>query len=162
MMKNARGLIENEMFIKMFSEPNLEALDTSLTTPTFSMHDFVSDQLQQIFFPWHLSLLHLLPDWIVLSGLIIIGLVLTKLFLHPALAVCHLVRDSSLTLTEKIISVLIPVSSAAKIRKDQAMGRSGQSTSATLEARVYDLETRLNNFQAQMTRGTVKIKELPV
>ena len=125
------------------------------------MNEFVSDQLQQIFLPWPLSLLHLLPDWFVLSGLMIIGLVSIKLFLDPALAVCHLVRDSSLTLTDKISSVLVPVSSAAKIRRKQALEQS-ERNNATLEARVYDLERRLNNFQAQMARNMMRNQELPV
>ena len=86
LMRDARDLIQNELFLKMFSEPNLAALDTSLATPTFLLHGFVSDKLQQIFLPWPLSLLHLLPDWVVLSGLMIVILVLIKLFFRPCIS----------------------------------------------------------------------------
>ena len=39
LMKDARDIVKNELFLKMFSEPNMEALDTSITTPTFSLHN---------------------------------------------------------------------------------------------------------------------------
>ena len=74
--------------------------DTSLNE--FSINDFISDNLQEAFLPWPLSCLHLVPDWVILTILSIIGLFLVKLFFDPVVAVCTLIRDSSLSLTEKI------------------------------------------------------------
>ena len=108
-----------------------------------------------------MSLLYLLPDWVVLSGLMIIILVSIKLFLDPALAICHLVRDSSLSLTEKVSSILVPISTEARRRRQLASERS-ERTNTDLEARVADLEARLNNFQAQITRNVRRNQEPPV
>ena len=139
----------------------MEALDTSITTPTFSLHNYVSDKLQQILLPWPLSLLHLLPDWIVLSGLMLIILLLIKTFIDPMMAICHLIRDSSLSLTEKVSSVIVPISTEAR-RRRQIASESERRTNSDLEARVSDLEARLNNFQAQIIRNMGRNQDLPV
>ena len=76
----------------MFPPANMKALDEKIELPNFSVHDYVATHLQQVFLPWPLSLLHLLPDWMILSGLIIIGLILIKIFLDPCMAICHLIK----------------------------------------------------------------------
>ena len=53
----------------------MKTLDEKIESPTFSVHDYVATHLQQVFLPWPLSLLHLLPDWMILGGLLIIGLI---------------------------------------------------------------------------------------
>ena len=70
----------------------MKELDEKIELPNFSVHDYVASHLQQVFLPWPLSLLHLLPDWMILSGLIIIGLILIKIFLDPCMAICHLIK----------------------------------------------------------------------
>ena len=96
----------------------MKELDEKIELPNFSVHDYVATHLQQVFLPWPLSLLHLLQDWMILSGLIIIGLILIKNFLDPCMAICHLVRDSSLTITEKISTAVIPATSMTRIKQD--------------------------------------------
>ena len=79
-MNNARQLVESEIIYKMFPPASLDALDEKIESPSFSVHDYVATHLQQVFLPWPLSLLHLLPDWMILSGLIIIGLISANFF----------------------------------------------------------------------------------
>ena len=94
----------------------MKELDEKIELPNFSVHDYVASHLQQVFLPWPLSLLHLLPDWMILSGLIIIGRILIKIFLDPCMTICHLIRDSSLTITEKISTAVISATSMARIK----------------------------------------------
>ena len=139
----------------------MKALDEKIELPTFSVHDYVATHLQQVFLPWPLSLLHLLPDWMILSGLIIIGLILIKIFMDPCMAICHLVRD-----TEKISTGVIPATSMARIKRKETMTEvegsySMKNFNRDLEVRIYEIEKRLNNFQAMVMRDKAKEEGLP-
>ena len=68
----------------------MKTLDEEIELLSFSVHDYVATYLQQVFLPWPLSLLHLLPDWMILSGLVIIGLILIKIFLDPCMAIGYM------------------------------------------------------------------------
>ena len=72
----------------------MNTLDEEIELEQFSINDYITSHLQQVFLPWPLSTLHKLPDWVILCGLFVIGLVLTKIFFDPGMAICHLVRDS--------------------------------------------------------------------
>ena len=80
LIKNARDLVSSEIIYKMFPPASMKTLDEKIESPPFAVHDYVATHPQQVFLPWPLSLLHLLPDLMILSGLIIIGLILTKIF----------------------------------------------------------------------------------
>ena len=125
------------------------------------MHDYITTHLLQVFLPWPLSLLHLLPDWVILSGLVIIGLILVKIFLDPCMAICHLLRDSSLTITEKISTAVIPATTVTRInRKGNLEIEDGRHTrngeDKVLEARIVEVEKRLNMFQTMVLREKVR------
>ena len=144
----------------------MKELDEKIELPNFSVHDYVASHLQQVFLPWPLSLLHLLPDWMILSGLIIIGLILIKIFLDPCMTICHLIRDSSLTITEKISTAMIPATTVTRIKRKGTMTREEGSNpmekvDRDLEARIYEMEKRLNNFQAMVMRNKAKEEGLP-
>merc|ERR1711923_427217 len=95
----------------------MKTLDEEIELSSFSVHDYVATPLQQVFLPWPMSLLHLLPDWMILSGLVIIGLILIKIFLDPCMSICHLLRDSSWTITEKISTAVIPATTVTSINR---------------------------------------------
>ena len=78
----------------MFPMKEMNTLDEEIELEQFSVNDYISSHLQQVFLPWPLSALHLLPDWVILSGLIIIGLIMIKIFIDPCMAICHLLRDN--------------------------------------------------------------------
>ena len=159
-------MVTSEIVYKMFPQANMEALDEKIELPSFSVHDYVSTHLQQVFLPWPLSLLHLLPDWMILSGLVNIGLILIKIFLDPCMAICHLLRDSSLTITEKISTAVIPATTVTRINRKGTMNEEEGShpmekVDRDLEARIYEIEKRLNNFQAMVMREKAREEGLP-
>ena len=67
------------------------------------------------------------------------------------MAICHLVRDSSLTITEKISTAVIPATTVSRINRRDNMIEQDTSENnekeRTLELRVEELEKRLNMFQ---------------
>ena len=145
----------------------MKELDEKIELPNFSVHDYVASHLQQVFLPWPLSLLHLLPDWMILSGLIIIGLILIKIFMDPCIAICHLIRDSSLTITEKISTAVIPATSMMTRIKPKGImtveegSHPMEKLDRDLEARICEIEKCLNNFQAMVMRDKAKEEGLP-
>ena len=104
----------------------------------------------------------------ILSGLIIIGLILIKIFMDPCIAICHLIRDSSLTITKKISTAVVPATSIARINQNQIMTEGEGSyptmkhTNRSLEQRIYEIEKRLSNFQAMVMRGKARDEGLPI
>ena len=47
--------------------------------------------------------------------------------MDPCIAICHLVRDSSLTITEKISTAVIPATSMARINQKKMMTEGEES-----------------------------------
>ena len=128
--------------------------DTSLNE--FSINDFISNNLQEAFLPWPLSCLHLVPDWVILTILSIIGLFLVKLFFDPVVAVCTLIRDSSLSLTEKISSAILPATTITRMNKKKNKELENGSFEETIEMRMTDLETQMTMFKTVFIRDTEK------
>ena len=79
LVKNAREIVNSKIVYQIFPTRNLDALDDTIDSPIFSVQDYVTSKLQQMFLPWPLSLIHLLPDWMVLTGLVAIILMLIQL-----------------------------------------------------------------------------------
>ena len=161
LIKNTRDLITEEIVYNMFPQSEMNTLDDEIELSSFSVHDYIATHLQQVFLPWPLSLLHLLPDWVILNGLVIIGLILIKIFLDPCMAICHLLRDSSLTITEKISTAVIPATTVSRInRKGNLSIEDGSHTRTdkekALEARIVEIEIRLNMFQTMVLREKVR------
>ena len=159
-------MVTSEIVYNMFPPADMKTLDEEIELSSFPVHDYVATHLQQVFLLWPLSLLHLLPDWMILSGLVIIGLILIKIFLDPCMAICHLLRDSSLTITEKISTAVIPATTMTRINRKGTMNEEEGShpmekADKDLEARIYEIEKRLNNFQAMVMRKKAREEGLP-
>ena len=72
------------------------------------------------------------------------------------MAICHLVRDSSLSITEKLSSVIIPATTITRLsRREQREIESGRLEEETIEVRIVTLEKRLNMIQTLI----IKVKE---
>ena len=116
------------------------------------MTEYISSHLQEAFLPWPLSTIHLLPDWLILSGLVILGLFLAKVFADPCMAVCHLLRNSSLSVTQKLSSVFIPATTITRLsireQRDIETGR--------LEARMVTLEKSVSRIQTMVIKEKEK------
>ena len=117
LIKDRGDLITEEIVFNMFPMKEMNNLDEEIELKRFSVNDYISSHLQEVFLPWPLSALHLLPDWVILSGLIIIGVILIKIFIDLCMAICHLLRDSSLTITEKIISAIISAPTVIRLNR---------------------------------------------
>ena len=125
--------------------------DTSLgeTTP----NEFISYRLQDTFLPWPMNYLHIIPEWVIITILGVIGLFLMKVFFDPAVACCTLIRDSSLSLTQKISSAVLPATSITWMnsRRNQDLENGGLED---FELRVTDLEDDMKIFKTLMVRNT--------
>ena len=120
----------------------------------FSVNEYITSHLQEAFLPWPLNTIHLLPDWLILSGLVILGLFLAKVFADPCMAVCHLLRDSSLSVTQKLSSVFIPATTITRLSiREQKDIETGRLEEKTFELRMVTLKKRVNMIQ------TLVIKE---
>ena len=151
----------------MFPPTILNALNDAIGSPTFSAQDYLTDKLQQVFLPWPLSLLHLLPDWMIVTGLTAIILTLVKIFLDPCLAVCHLFRDSSMSIIDKIMAACLPVITITSRNQDSpAIGQgeehSLRQTNKDMEGRIGELEKAVTHLQMMLMAIKAKNENQPV
>ena len=77
------------------------------------------------------------------------------------MAICHLLRDSSLTITERISSAIIPAATVTRInRKGKLELEDGnymkKIEEQAFEARIANLEKRVNMFQTLILKETAK------
>ena len=83
----------------------------------------------------------------------IVGLFLVKLFFDPCAAICTLVRDSSLSITEKLSSAILPATTITRLNKKKQNEVENGSFEESIELRMTDLETQMTMFK------TVFVKE---
>ena len=84
----------------------------------------------------------------VCSSLVgIIGLLLIRVFFDPVMACCTLIRDSSLSLTQKLSSVILPATAITWMSKKRNQGIDS-SNIEDFEMRVSDLENQMSVFNA--------------
>ena len=73
------------------------------------------------------------------------------------MAICHLVRDSSLSITEKLSSAIIPATTITRLsRREQREIESGRLEEETIEVRIINLEKRVNMFQTLLIKDKEK------
>ena len=99
LIHQTRHLIQGEIFQRMYPSEVLTKLNDDINLEKTDKEDFISYRLQDALLPWPLNLLHIVPDWLIITILGIIGLFILKLFFDPMVACCTLIRDSSLSLT---------------------------------------------------------------
>ena len=122
-----------EVLTKLYDDPNLEETDTN---------EFISYRLQDALLPWPLNMLHIIPDWLILTFLGIVGLYILKIFFDPMVACCTLIRDSSLSLTQKLSSAVLPATSITwmKSRRKHDVENGG----------IEDVELRVTGLEDDM------------
>ena len=132
-----------EVLTKLYDDPNLEETDTN---------EFISYRLQDALLPWPLNMLHIIPDWLILTFLGIVGLYILKIFFDPMVACCTLIRDSSLSLTQKLSSAVLPATSISWMnsRRKNDIENGGMKD---VELRVTDLEDDMKLFKTLMIKG---------
>ena len=62
----------------------------------------------------------------LITGITIIITLLTKIFLDPALAICHLCRESSMSIIDRITTVLVPTVSISRRHQKAAAIEQGE------------------------------------
>ena len=92
-------------------------------------------------------MIHIVPDWVILTALGVIGLLLIRVFFDPVMACCTLIRDSSLSLTQKLSSVILPATAITWMSKKRNQGIDS-SNIEDFEMRVSDLENQMSVFNA--------------
>ena len=90
-----------------------------------------------------------------MTVLSILGLFLVKIFFDPAVACCTLIRDSSLSLTQKISSAILPATSITWMNKKKNQEIENGSLE-DFEMRVSDLEDQMTVFKTVFIRDTEK------
>ena len=103
------------------------------------------DNLQKAFLPWPISLIHFVPDWVILSVIGVVALLLFRVLFDPIMAICTLIRDSSLSLTQKISSVIVPATAISWMNRKRNQGIDS-SNIEDFEMRVSDLENKMSWF----------------
>ena len=151
-IQNTRSLIKEDIVQKMYPVKVMNMLDEDISLDDFFINNFISDNLQEAFLPWPLSCLHLVPDWVILTILSIVGLFLVKLFFDPCVAICTLVKDSSLSLTEKISSAILPATAITRLNKKKQNEAEPGSFEKSIELRMTDLENQMSMFKTVFVR----------
>ena len=73
------------------------------------------------------------------------------------MAICHLVQDSSLSVTEKLSSIVIPATTITRLSiREQREIESGRLEEETFEVRIVTLDKRLNMIQTLIIKDKEK------
>ena len=104
--------------------------------------------------------MHIIPDWVIFTILGIIGLLLIRVFFDPVMACCTLIRDSSLSLTQKLSSAVLPATSITWMSRKRNQGIDS-SNIEDFEMRVSDLENQMSVFKAVFINDTDKDTQAP-
>ena len=79
LIENTRQLLSEEIIHHMYPSEVLSTISEDIGTEEAS-NTFISYSLQKAFLPWPISLIHFVPDWLILTIIGIIGLLLFGLF----------------------------------------------------------------------------------
>ena len=133
----------SEVLTKLNDDINLEETDTE---------EFISYRLQDALLPWPLNMLHIIPDWVIITILGVVGLFVLKIFFDPMVACCTLIRDSSLSLTQKLSSAVLPATSISWMNSRQSHNMEGGNIE-DVENRVTGLEDDMKLLKTLMIKG---------
>ena len=93
LVENTRQLITEEIVHWMYPSEVLSRISEDTRTEETS-NAFISYSLEEAFLPWPLNMIHIIPDWVILTAIGIIGLLLIRVFFDPVMAYCTLIRRS--------------------------------------------------------------------
>ena len=83
LVQHTRHLLQGEIIKKMYPAEVLTTLNDDTDLDETNTNEFISYRLQDALLPWPLNYLHIIPDWVILTFLGIVGLFIVKLFLTP-------------------------------------------------------------------------------
>ena len=142
LVENTRKLITEEIVNHIYSPEVLSGLNDDVVVRE-APNAFISYNLQKAFLPWPISLIHFVPDWAILSVIGVAALLLFRVLFDPLMAICTLIRDSSLSLTQKISSIIVPATAITWMSRKRNQGIDS-SNIEDFEIRVSELETKMS------------------
>ena len=144
LVENTRKLITEEIVNHIYTPEVLSGLNDDIVVRE-APNAFISYNLQKAFLPWPISLIHFVPDWVILSVIGVVALLLFRVLFDPIMAICTLIRDSSLSLTQKISSIIVPATAITWMSRKRNQGIDS-SNIEDFEMRVSELETKMSFF----------------
>ena len=152
LIHQTRHLIQGEIVKRMYPSEVLMKLNDDIDLENTDKESFISYRLQDALLPWPLNLLHIVPDWLIITAIGIVGLFILKLVFDPMVACCTLIRDSSLSLTQKLSSVVIPATSISWMNSRKNHHTESRNLE-DVESRVTGLEDDMQLFKNLMIKG---------
>ena len=80
LVQHTRHLLKGEIIKKIYPAEVLSKLNDDTSLDETSTNEFISYRLQDGFLPWPINYLHIIPDWVIITILGVIGLFLMKVF----------------------------------------------------------------------------------
>ena len=149
---HTRKLIEGTVVQRMYPAKILAKLNDEVDTENDDEGNFVSYRLQDAILPWPLNYFHLLPDWLIITVIGVIGLILLKVIMDPLLACMTLIGDSSLSIIQRLSSVIIPATTVSLIHSKKTP-QIEMKEMEDVEARISDLEVEIKLLRNVMVKN---------
>ena len=150
---NARKLLEGTVIQKMYPAQVLTKLNNIEDTKVAEEEEnFISYRIQDAILPWPLNYMHILPDWLIITVIGIVALILLKVVMDPLLACMTLISDSSLSIIQRLASVIVPATTVSWIhskKKPQIEMKEIED----VEARIADLEVEIKLVRSAMIKN---------
>ena len=150
---HTRKLLEGTVIQKMYPAQILSKLNNiEETDEADEEENFISYRIQDAILPWPLNYIHVLPDWLIISVLGVVGLILLKVVMDPLLACMTLISDSSLSIIQRLASVIVPATTVSWIhskKKPQIEMKEMED----VEARISDLEIEIKLVRNAMIKN---------
>ena len=136
----------------MYPAQILSKLNDNEETNDDDEGNFVSYRLQDAILPWPLNYLHILPDWLIISVPGVVGLILLKVLMDPLLACLTLISNSSLSIIQRLASVIIPATTVSWIHSKKKPQMEMKEIE-DVEARISDLEVEIKLVRNAMIKN---------
>ena len=153
LIHQTRNLIQGEIVKRMYPSEVLMKLNDDTDLENTDEESFISYRLQDAILPWPLNMLHIVPDWLIITVLGIAGLFILKLVFDPMVACCTLICDSSLSITQKLSSIVVPVTSISWMN-NRKNHQSENKDLEDVESRTSELKDEMQLFKNLMVKGS--------
>ena len=153
LIHQTRNLIEGEIVQRMYPSEVLMKLNDDTDLENTDEENFISYRLQDAILPWPINMMHILPDWLIITVLGIVGLLLLKVVFDPMVACCTLIGDSSLSIIQRLSSIIVPATSISWMnnrKKPQLEHKELED----VENRISELEDEMQLFKNLMVKGS--------
>ena len=153
LIHQTRSLIEGEIVQRMYPSEVLMKLNDDTDLENTDEENFISYRLQDAILPWPLNMMHILPDWLIITVLGIVGLLLLKVVFDPMVACLTLIGDSSLSIIQRLSSIIVPAATISWMnnRKNPQLEHKELED---VENRISELEDEMQLFKNLMVKGS--------